>query len=86
MLSSNVREGGMVDGHLRRVVMFPDDGHPDPTYYMAPIFIVPWVTGIPAHDREPVWRRHRQSLDARLLLIGDSSPAAGVHRDESHEY
>ena len=29
LLSGNVREGGMVDGHLRRVVMFPDDGHPD---------------------------------------------------------
>ena len=29
LLSGNVTEGGMVDGHLRRVVMFPDDGHPD---------------------------------------------------------
>ena len=29
LLSGNVREGGMLDGHLRRVVMFPDDGHPD---------------------------------------------------------
>jgi rhamnogalacturonan endolyase len=29
LLSANVREGGMVDGQLRRVVMFPDDGHPD---------------------------------------------------------
>jgi len=29
MLSANPREGGMLDGHLRRVVMFPDDGHPD---------------------------------------------------------
>jgi len=29
LLSGNVREGGMIDGHLRRVVMFPDDGHPD---------------------------------------------------------
>lgn len=29
MLSGNVREGGMIDGELRRVVMFPDDGHPD---------------------------------------------------------
>jgi hypothetical protein len=29
MLSANVREGGMIDGKLRRVVMFPDDGHPD---------------------------------------------------------
>jgi len=29
LLSGNVKEGGMIDGHLRRVVMFPDDGHPD---------------------------------------------------------
>jgi hypothetical protein len=28
-VSGNVREGGMLDGRLRRVVMFPDDGHPD---------------------------------------------------------
>ena len=29
LLSGNVDEGGMVDGRLRRTVMFPDDGHPD---------------------------------------------------------
>jgi hypothetical protein len=29
LLSGNVREGGLIDGRLRRVVMFPDDGHPD---------------------------------------------------------
>ncbi|HWQ55943.1 MAG TPA: hypothetical protein VN442_19800 [Bryobacteraceae bacterium] len=29
LLSGNPREGGMIDGYLRRVVMFPDDGHPD---------------------------------------------------------
>lgn len=29
LLSGNVREGGMLDGKLRRAVMFPDDGHPD---------------------------------------------------------
>ncbi len=28
LLSGDPKEGGMVDGHLRRVVMFPDDGHP----------------------------------------------------------
>lgn len=32
MLSANVREGGMIDGHFRRVVMFPNDGHPDLAY------------------------------------------------------
>jgi hypothetical protein len=29
LLSGNSKKGGMIDGHLRRVVMFPDDGHPD---------------------------------------------------------
>jgi hypothetical protein len=29
LLSGNKDEGGMLDGFLRRVVMFPDDGHPD---------------------------------------------------------
>lgn len=29
MLSGNPDEGGMLDGKLRRVVMFPNDGHPD---------------------------------------------------------
>jgi hypothetical protein len=28
-LSPNITEGGLVDGWGRRVVMFPDDGHPD---------------------------------------------------------
>lgn len=31
LLSGNVREGGMLDGRLRRAVVFPDDGHPDLT-------------------------------------------------------
>lgn len=29
LLSGNVGHGGMLDGHGRRVVVFPDDGHPD---------------------------------------------------------
>ncbi|WP_145034824.1 hypothetical protein [Caulifigura coniformis] len=29
LLSGNVREGGLLDGSLRRAVIFPDDGHPD---------------------------------------------------------
>jgi len=29
LLSGNSKEGGMLDGRLRRVVMFPEDGHPD---------------------------------------------------------
>ena len=29
LLSGNTKEGGLIDGKLRRVVMFPEDGHPD---------------------------------------------------------
>jgi len=29
LLSGDVKQGGMLDGRLRRAVMFPDDGHPD---------------------------------------------------------
>lgn len=32
MLNANTREGGLIDGHLRRVVQFPADGHPDLAY------------------------------------------------------
>lgn len=54
LLSGNVREGGMIDGFLRRVVMFPDDGHPDLAYYVTD------VTGgardeIALWDQERVW-------------------------------
>jgi rhamnogalacturonan endolyase len=31
LLSGNVKKGGLIDGHLRQVVQFPDDGHPDMT-------------------------------------------------------
>jgi hypothetical protein len=34
LLSGNPQEGGMVDGSFRRVVMFPDDGHPDLAVYV----------------------------------------------------
>lgn len=54
MLSGNPREGGMIDGHIRRVVMFPDDGHPDYA------FTVLDVTGDPRDeiilwDQNEVW-------------------------------
>jgi rhamnogalacturonan endolyase len=48
MLSSHTSKGGMVDGHLRRVVMFPDDGHPDTA------FAVMNLTGDP-RDEIVVW-------------------------------
>jgi hypothetical protein len=48
MLSANVREGGLIDGRLRRVVMFPDDGHPDLAYHTGDL------TGDP-RDEIVVW-------------------------------
>jgi hypothetical protein len=54
LLSGNVREGGMVDGHFRRAVVFPDDGHPDLTSAVLDL------TGDPRDevvlwDQERVW-------------------------------
>jgi len=54
MLSGNAREGGMIDGRLRRVVMFPDDGHPDYAFNVMDL------TGDPRDeiilwDQEQVW-------------------------------
>ncbi|MGH9673671.1 MAG: hypothetical protein ACRD44_10865 [Bryobacteraceae bacterium] len=37
LLSANIQEGGMTDGHHRRVVMFPDDGYPDLAYHVADV-------------------------------------------------
>jgi rhamnogalacturonan endolyase len=54
MLSAHVRDGGMIDGHFRRVVVFPDDGHPDLTYNVLNLTgderdeIVVW-------DKQQVW-------------------------------
>jgi rhamnogalacturonan endolyase len=52
LLSGNIREGGMLDGNLRRVVMFPDDGHPDLAYHVAD------VTG-DARDEIILWDQQR---------------------------
>lgn len=52
LLSGNIREGGMVDGQLRRVVMFPNDGHPDLAYHVAD------VTG-DARDEVILWDQKR---------------------------
>jgi hypothetical protein len=54
LLSANIREGGMIDGRLRRVVMFPDDGHPDLAYQVLDVMgderdeIIVW-------DQDSVW-------------------------------
>jgi rhamnogalacturonan endolyase len=52
LLSANAKEGGMVDGHLRRLVMLPDDGHPDLTTNVLN------VTG-DARDEIVVWDQNR---------------------------
>jgi hypothetical protein len=54
MLHGNAEDGGLVDGQLRRVVMFPDDGHPDLAYAVMDLTgdardeIILW-------DQEEVW-------------------------------
>jgi rhamnogalacturonan endolyase len=54
LLNANVREGGMIDGQLRRVVMLPDDGHPDLAYQVLNVTgderdeLIVW-------DAESVW-------------------------------
>ncbi len=52
MLSANPVEGGLIDGEIRRVVMFPDDGHPDLAYHVADL------TG-DARDEIVVWDTKR---------------------------
>jgi hypothetical protein len=52
LLSGNARDGGMIDGLHRRVVMFPDDGHPDLAYHVA------GVTGDP-RDEIILWDQQR---------------------------
>jgi rhamnogalacturonan endolyase len=52
LLSGNAREGGMIDGKMRRAVMFPDDGHPDLAAYVAN------VTG-DARDEVILWDQER---------------------------
>ena len=52
LLSGNAKEGGMIDGNLRRVVMFPDDGHPDLCACVAN------VTG-DARDEVILWDQER---------------------------
>jgi hypothetical protein len=64
LLSGNIREGGMIDGSLRRVVMFPDDGHPDLAYHVAD------VTG-DARDEIILWD------DKRVWIYTQDMPLAG---------
>ncbi|MFN0123465.1 MAG: hypothetical protein ACKV2V_23430 [Blastocatellia bacterium] len=80
LLSGNVREGGMIDGQLRRVVMFPDDGHPDLTAYVLNL------TGdardeIVLVDQDRIWiyTQDRPFTGARLY-----APMRNPHDNESN--
>jgi hypothetical protein len=80
LLSGNSGEGGMIDGHLRRVVMFPDDGHPDLAANVAD------VTGDPRDeillwDTERVWiyTQDRPFSGDRIY-----SPERNPHYNESN--
>jgi rhamnogalacturonan endolyase len=54
LLSGNIAEGGMIDGDLLRVVLFPHDGHPDLCAYALDVVgderdeVILW-------DQERVW-------------------------------
>jgi len=80
LLSGNVREGGMIDGQLRRVVMFPDDGHPDLAAYVLDL------TGDPRDevvllDQERVWiyTQDRPFTGKRIY-----APVRNPHYNESN--
>jgi len=65
LLSGHAREGGMVDGHFRRVVMFPDDGHPDLAAAVLDL------TG-DARDEVVLW-----DLERVWIYTQDGPPTAG---------
>jgi rhamnogalacturonan endolyase len=80
LLSANVRDGGMLDGQLRRVVMFPDDGHPDLAYYVAD------VTG-DARDEVILWDQERvwiYTQDGPPLRPEVYRPRRNPHYNESN--
>lgn len=80
LLSGNIREGGMIDGQLRRAVMFPDDGHPE----LAACVLN--VTGderdeVILWDQERVWvyTQDRPFTGERIY-----APARNPHYNESN--
>ena len=80
LLSGNPREGGMLDGHLRRVVMFPDDGHPDLAVNVAD------VTG-DARDEVILWDQERVWIYTQDRPFAGSriyAPVRNPHYNESN--
>ena len=65
LLSGSVRDGGLIDGQLRRVVVFPDDGHPEMAAHALDL------TG-DARDEIVLW-----NPDAVWIYTQDGPPPAG---------
>jgi rhamnogalacturonan endolyase len=85
LLSANVREGGMVDGQLRRVVMLPDDGHPDLAYQVLNVTgderdeIIVWdAESIWIYTQDRPFRGARMYKPTRNPLYNDSNYRATV--------
>ena len=80
LLSGNVKEGGMIDGKLRRVVMFPDDGHPDLAAYVGDLTgdsrdeVVLWDT-----ERVWIYTQDRPFTGQRIY-----APIRSPHYNESN--
>jgi rhamnogalacturonan endolyase len=76
MLSGHPSEGGLIDGELRRVVMFPEDGHPDLAYAVADL------TGDPRDeivlwDTERIWiYTQDQPFEGRRIYAPVRNPEA----------
>lgn len=64
LLNGSVRHGGLIDGHGRRVVQFPDDGHPELCAEVIDL------TG-DARDEIVLWDQHR------MYIYTQDRPALG---------
>jgi hypothetical protein len=85
MLSGNIREGGMIDGQLRRVVMFPDDGHPDLAYQVLNVTgderdeIIVWdASSVWIYTQDRPFAGTRMYQPTRNPLYNDSNYRATV--------
>lgn len=85
LLSANVREGGMVDGQLRRVVMLPDDGHPDLAYQVLNVTgderdeIIVWdADSVWIYTQDRPFTGQRMYKPTRNPLYNDSNYRATV--------
>jgi len=77
-LSGNVREGGMIDGRLRRVVVFPDDGHPDLACHVADL------TG-DARDEIALWDNQRVWIYTQDRPLSGKTLYAPVRNPDCNE-